>query len=196
MVLSASFAGLATYPWIREATNWKGTNPMTLPTVSEGNCASHGSGPQTGKLSINEMLAAIEQLPEIVAPYTALEPITALPFDGKLGFPGWTVPGTCRARIYANSGGTVVLEQNYEDPGGCISDFVEDLAATVWEALGRPVDVAVIEHYPSRGPAGDPSSFRESFSLVTFAREGDKFVRPSWLTISRSDAEGACGSPV
>lgn len=113
------------------------------------------------------------------------------------------VPGgraRCRVRIYQVGARTVGLATQRQDKfgGAALTEHTAALATQVerWHHPARDGGFAWVEHYAfPRGP--DPQGRRETFALVTFARDADgDLCHPAWQPLDRAAVEALIGQAV
>jgi hypothetical protein len=78
-------------------------------------------------------------------------------------------PARCRVRIYlpddARDAPVVICSELPNNPGGSITNSVEEIAAEVMQANGLPTPLVWIEHWPRESTEGGA----ETFELVVFS---------------------------
>lgn len=82
----------------------------------------------------------------------------------------------------------IVATEISSNEGTSITNMAEQLATLVCKAFDIvPARLVWIEHYPER-PIGTRESFKESFDLVNFTRNGDQFLSPRWSPLDKAEA--------
>ena len=110
-------------------------------------------------------------------------------FKGK-----WDVPSICGLKVVEKPDKTIVIATNLydENPGTSISRWSAQLATSICNDLNiDPAKLLFIEHNPDVHSRLD--FYRETFDIVTFQRDGDRFTQPKWKRITKEEVDGLIG---
>jgi len=97
----------------------------------------------------------------------------------------WDVPSFCGLKIISKKDKTiVVLTELYDsNPGSSVTSWIDKLATgLIREYEIEPEKLILIEHNPDRKSSLE--FINETFDLVTFEWNGEKFVSPSWKRLT------------
>jgi hypothetical protein len=111
----------------------------------------------------------------------------------------WECDCHCDLEIKRFPDRTVVIATEVEDnEGTSITNMAEHLAFRVCRDFDiDPKMLVWIEHYPDRHPPGSRDSiFDESFDLVTFDWDGQRFSKPNWKPLTKSEMIALIGEVV
>jgi hypothetical protein len=106
-------------------------------------------------------------------------------FKGK-----WDVPSVCGLKVVEKPDKTIVIATNlYKiNPGTSISRWSEQLATTICKEMNiDPGKLVFIERNPDRH--SNLEFYQETFDVVEFSREGDRFANPVWKRISKAGVD-------
>ncbi len=109
--------------------------------------------------------------------------------DQKYYFKGkWDVPSVCGIKVIKSPGKTMVIATNLykSNPGTSISRWSAQLATAICNDLNIDSNKLIfIEHNPDRHSKLD--FYEETFDIVEFRWDGDRFVEPVWRRVSKKE---------
>ena len=106
-------------------------------------------------------------------------------FKGK-----WDIPSLCGLKVIQRPGKTIVIATNLyeENPGTSISRWSARLATTICNEFGiKAEELIFIEHNPDIHSRLE--FYAETFDIVEFERDGERFVNPQWKRVGREEVE-------
>lgn len=102
----------------------------------------------------------------------------------------WDVPSFCGLKIISKKDKTiVVLTELYDsNPGSSVTSWIDKLATElIREFEIEPEKLILIEHNPDRKSSLE--FFKETFNIVSFKWNGEKYVNPSWDRKTKTEIE-------
>ncbi len=94
----------------------------------------------------------------------------------------------CRVRIYPPP--VVVVTELPDNPGMSVTNYAEELATLILQEHGLDALRTVwIEHYPAWAEEDRP----ETFDLVRFTWDGERYTRPEWRRLMLEEVERLTG---
>ena len=102
----------------------------------------------------------------------------------------WDVPSFCGLKIKAKKDKTiVVLTELYDsNTGSSVTSWIDKLATELTKTFEiDPEKLILIEHNPDRKSSLE--FFKETFNLVSFEWDGEKFINPSWKRITKTEVD-------
>ena len=102
----------------------------------------------------------------------------------------WDMPSKCGLKIVELTNETIVVitDLYHENPGTSVTEFCSELAtAIVKEKQLNPEKTIFVHHSPDMGSKYE--FFTESFEIVGFDIENQKFANPVWKKISKEKVE-------
>lgn len=106
----------------------------------------------------------------------------------------WDVPSFCGIKIIVQKDNTIVIVTELYDsnPGSSVTSRVDKLATEIMEKFDIERDkLFFIEHNPNRKSKFE--FFKETFDLVSFEWNGEKFINPTWERITKGEVDGLIG---
>lgn len=97
----------------------------------------------------------------------------------------WDVPSFCGLKIIAKKDKTIVILTELYDsnPGSSVTSWIDKLATELIRKFEIvPEKLILIEHNPDRKSSLE--FFKETFDLVSFEWNGEKFISPSWKRLT------------
>lgn len=112
--------------------------------------------------------------------------------DRYFDFKGqWDSPSRCGLKIVQRKDGktlAIVTEIYRQNPGTPVTEWVAPLATQIMTGLNEtPENFIFVEHTPDL--KSKLSFYEESFDLVTFSWDKDKFINPQWTRLTRDQAD-------
>ncbi len=104
-------------------------------------------------------------------------------FKGK-----WDIPSHCGLKIIQKNGKNIVIatDLHEDNPGTAVTEFCSELANLIIKEYSIKHDSLIfIEHTPELKSKLSHNS--ETFDIVTFDWDGEKFINPDWKRISRDE---------
>jgi hypothetical protein len=112
-------------------------------------------------------------------------------FDQVYEYKGqWDVPSRCGLKIVRKEDRDIVFatELYAENPGTSVTQWCSQLAAAVCKDFDLKSErLYFIVHAPDT--KSKLTFLNESFSLVRFTFDGEKFINPQWETITGKDVD-------
>lgn len=108
---------------------------------------------------------------------------TIYKFKGK-----WDIPSHCGLKIIQKNGNHIVVatDLHEDNPGTAVTEFCAELADIICKEFSIKHDSLIfIEHTPELKSKLSHNS--ETFDIVSFNWNGDKFTNPDWKRITRED---------
>jgi hypothetical protein len=102
----------------------------------------------------------------------------------------WDVPSFCGLKIIAKKDKTiVVLTELYDsNPGSSVTSWIDNLATELLLKFSiDPKKLNLIEHNPDR--KSNLEFLKETFDIVSFKWNGEKFISPSWKRITKAEVD-------
>lgn len=112
--------------------------------------------------------------------------------DHYLDYPGqWDVPSRCGLRVvHRQDGKTIAIatEIYRQNPGTPVTEWIAPLATLIYRKAGcNREDFLFIEHTPDL--RSKLTFYEETFDLVTFDWDGEKFINPKWKRLVREEVD-------
>ena len=103
----------------------------------------------------------------------------------------WDSPSKCGLKIVHRKDGmrlAIATEIYRQNPGTPVTEWVAPLASQVLQSQQcDPKDFIFIEHTPDR--RSKLTFYEETFDLVNFEWDGDKFISPKWTRLTREQVD-------
>ena len=102
----------------------------------------------------------------------------------------WEVPSFCKLKVISKPDKTIIITTElYEsNPGTSVTSWVDKLATELIQKFKiNPGQLTFIVHNPDR--KSNLEFFKETFDIVSFAWDGEKFINPSWKRITKEELD-------
>ncbi len=103
----------------------------------------------------------------------------------------WESPSRCGLKTIKRKDGkrlAIATEIYRQNPGTAVTEWCAPLATQVLaEQKCNPADFIFIEHTPDMG--SKLAFYEETFDLVNFHWDGDKFIDPQWKRLSPPEVD-------
>lgn len=102
----------------------------------------------------------------------------------------WEVPSFCGLKIVEKKEETIVIVTELYDsnPGSSVTSWIDNLATGFINEFGiEPGKLILVVHNPDR--KSNLEFLKESFDIVSFEWNGEKFTNASWKRITKKDVD-------
>ncbi|MCX6244209.1 MAG: hypothetical protein NTU98_05835 [Bacteroidetes bacterium] len=103
----------------------------------------------------------------------------------------WDSPSKCGLKIVRRKDGktlAIATEIYRQNPGTPVTEWVAPIASQILHEFGlNPENFIFVEHTPDL--KSKLTFYGETFDLVTFDRDGNKFNNPKWKRLNREEVD-------